>query len=378
MVNFSQPNYSLSAFSSVLQNNAFVRDLMPLARNYRRSIRLQGGFWEGSFDMMLPESEAQEVYYNWLGYHIEERAGAAISYEAMAYALELEVAGVRRRRGFETFANHVKANYTDTSSNPQTTAAATDAESIKRYGQYEEILSPGEGEYAAAVANSRRDRYLELYANAPSVPISINLDGADDKAQGQIMGARNAIVAVQLCGYIFTAQWKHVTTNDDATGNVSAWIDSIVTTDCEFLSSTQITTNALQVKRTLGEAARAWDVLQDMTALGDGTSVYTLKVIPGRGVVYAPLDTTPQYYILPGGIFQRIGANQTVNPWLLQPGIYRDMRYPVGGVPLDGATIYEDIRDILVEEVEVSQEGNVTLKTAAFEESELLAGWASG
>jgi len=90
--------YTLRLFTGVKQGLGYVTDISRAAQDWKRTIRLQGGFWQGSFRVEGTLAELQEWFFNRLGYHVEERSGGAVTWEGMIYELELTAHGVRRRR----------------------------------------------------------------------------------------------------------------------------------------------------------------------------------------------------------------------------------------------------------------------------------------
>lgn len=106
------PEPSLRLYTSVLLNNSFIADLSQWpALNWRRSIRLNGGPWIGSCTLTGDLPELQELFYNGLGYHLEEQAGGQITWEGMVYEMDLDYEGVTRRRSLDVMANAVQTLY---------------------------------------------------------------------------------------------------------------------------------------------------------------------------------------------------------------------------------------------------------------------------
>lgn len=60
-----------------------------------------------------------------------------------------------------------------------------------------------------------------------------------------------------------------------------------------------------------------------------------------------------------------------VNPWMVRPGVVRDMTYQFGHY--EEGSWFQDARDFYLSEVEVSLRAGVILKTEVFDESEILA-----
>ena len=156
-------------------------------------------------------------------------------------------------------------------------------------------------------------------------------------------------------------------------GGVSELISDIVSNDSEFLTAGSIDTNYVQVNRILQRDQRCWDVMMDAVDLGDTDGdPYRLYVTANRRINYKEIPTTPQYYLRDNGVYNSVGASTTESPWLVQPGIFRDLTYAAPSQAQYGSWL-TDARDIYVEEVEVDADGSLTLKTDLFSEGELLA-----
>lgn len=112
-------NPSLTIKTPILADNRQIRgygDVNSLAlQTWERSIRLQGGPWIGRFrvpiggDDGITRSQAKEIFYNWLGYDVVERAGG-ITWNGMVYEVTMSD-GITRHRSLETVKNRVYATY---------------------------------------------------------------------------------------------------------------------------------------------------------------------------------------------------------------------------------------------------------------------------
>lgn len=347
-------DYTLRLSGSVLHGTPWVGDLTGVARQWRRSIRFWGGFWQGSFKMETDAPTMQQAFYEWLGYHLEEKSAGVTTWEGMIYELDLVTAGVRRRRSLDLTANAMMARYTNDDNEAQESAWATDADSITRYGRKENVVMLDGLNQTAA--EGRRD--VALRESAWPWPRPVSVSSAAD------------CLEVRVCGYVFTANWRYVTTADGNSGPVSDWINSIIATDCDFLRTGKITANSLSVTRELSMAARCWDVLYDLAELGDGANPMQLWVDTGRRVHYAPVDVTPRHHLRAGGVYDGAGGKLGADIYRLRPGVIRDQSYPVKRQ--EPGSFLDDARDIFVEEVEVA-DGKLTLKTGLFSESDILA-----
>jgi hypothetical protein len=180
----------------------------------------------------------------------------------------------------------------------------------------------------------------------------------------------------------------HVQAGDGSQDDVDDWISAIVGTatglssdhggstsgagDCQFLQAGNLATNTLQVKTSADSDIRAWSLIEELAGLGDSSGdPWRAWVDVDRKLHYAEVDLSPRYYLRDGRLYDTAGGRVSVNPWSLRPGVVRDMSYPVRRS--EPGSMLEDARDLYVEEIEVTAGGAVSLKTALFDESEILA-----
>jgi len=353
---------SLRIYGPVLASGGFVEDITKNIVGYRRSIRAQGGYWQGEFTMVGDIKYLARYFYQYLGFHFDERSGGKTTWEGMIYEMELSTGGTTRRRSLDMLYNHVRVRYIDTANEIALTSAASDTTSIAQYGRREQIW-PIDGQDqtpAEAVRDTILQEYAYPYARTTGVTI-----GEDEGAS----------LLVRVCGYAFTANWRYESAGDDTDDDLSTWINEIVTTDCEFLNVGKIESNTLQVRKETRVDMRAWDVITKMLEMGISDAPARVYVDNGRYFNYETISTTPQYFKRGDGLYGSAGANAQINPWQIRPAVVRDLTYPVSKVEL-GAWL-TDARDWYVSEIEVwlisDDEIKIVLKSEEYEESEILA-----
>lgn len=332
---------------------------------WRRSVRSEGGFWQGSFTMAGEPTGLINWFYNRLGYHLIERIGTATSWAGMIYELELDHRGHRLRRSLDTLYNAVDISYQD-EGEVLTAGFATEATPINRYGRRELILA-ADGE-PQATAEARRDLELSKSAWAWARPVSLQL-GAGTRLE------------VKVCGYAFTANWMHAKAGDDTEHDLDHWISAVVGTayglssdhggstsgagDCQFLKAGVIDSNTLQVLETTESDMRAWEQITKIVAAGDSaTEPWRLWVGLDRKLNYREIDLSPRYYRRNGRIYETPGGDQEVVPWLMGPAVLRDLDYPVK--TQEPGSWLEDARDVYLDQIEVQSDGSVSFQAAHF------------
>lgn len=363
-------DYSLMLYGSVLDGAGFS-EVLADARGWRRSVRLQGGYWQGSFTLLGETSMLADAFYNWLGWHIVERSGGGTTWEGLIYEMTFTHRGISRRRSLDLLYNAVTVDY-QANGEVTTAAWATADQSIARYGRREERLSLDNA--PSATATAYRSRWLATRAWPYTRPVSINR-------------ASDSILEIRVCGYGFTAAWLFAAAGDGTDHNVNHWISAIVGTaeglssdhggsvsgagDCQFLSAGSLATNTLQVPEVYQSDIRAWAKILELAGLGDASgNPWRVWVGNGRRLHYAAIDLTPRYHLRDDGLYDRLSSKMALSPWLIRPGVMRDFGYRVGRK--EPGSMLNDARDILIEEVEVSEEG-IAFKTGTFDEAAIMA-----
>lgn len=351
-----------NAFGSTPSSDpGFIMDLSGTAKDWSRSIRLNGGYWQGSFKVEGDLQDLTDWFYKRLGCHLVERSGGVVTWEGMIYELELLSGGIRRRRSLDTLANAVMITCLDPTGDTDTLDYATAANSITRYGRKEEMLSI-QGLEAEAVAMRARVLKERCWANAEPVSVS------------QSKGA--AVLEVTVAGYAHTMNWQYIDNRNyadkDSTVALSTWIAELITAYCPFITAQLIRTNTTTHSKYLDGRVRCWDFLQELVALGDADNdPWRIFVGAGRRAVYEEVPSTPSYYLRADGIFNQAGGDTAANPYRVLPGVFRDLQYPIRRSE-QGAWL-TDARDVLVEEVEADAEGKLSLRAKNTSESALLA-----
>lgn len=202
--------------------------------------------------------------------------------------------------------------------------------------------------------------------------------------QGVNFGSEDNVLNVTVAGYVQTMNWMYHASGGGLTQDLSDWITAIVGTeyglapthggnvsgagDCQFVKVGNIESNTLQVFGFTSTEVRAWDLMSELVMAGayvGGEYVPTILWCDiNRLVHYESLDTNPSYYWRDGQLFDR-NARPITNGWAVRPGIVRDTTYPLKVSKND--SFFDDARDIWIEEVEVDQNGNITLKPSAYD-----------
>jgi len=354
----------LGFFTPVVQGTPVFALDVSHAENWRRSIRRDGGYWMGTFSITDTIFKLSQIFYEFLGFHFEERSQGQTTWEGIAYELDLNVNGVIRRRSLDMMYNHVWSMYNDDSDNVQTSSAVQGTASINRYGRREEVLYL-DG-YPTAAAESRRDTYLKEYQWPYPRVVGVNRPRRDEAAE----------LKVTVAGYAFTANWRFETAGDASTDDASTWVQEIIDTDCEFIDVGSLESNTTQVKKDTNVPMRAFDQLIEITDLGDENDTdntpWRFYIDNQRKAYYRAIDNEPYYFLKKGGLYTAVGGNTMTNPWQVKPTVIKDLDFPAGKPNFD--SFLDDARDFYASEVEFGDGlTRPLLKTDYFEESEYLA-----
>lgn len=362
--------YSLNLFQPVLVGSGFLANLNGW-HDWKRSIRSQGGFWQGSLYQVGDAADLIRAFNTWLGCHIQETAGA-VTWEGQVYEMEITIGGARRRVSLDDISNAVACTY-QADGEIVTSAWATAPQSIERYGRREELLLLDN--YPEATALAYRNTFLAERAWPWPRPIALGAGG-------------EARLDLVVCGYAFTANWLFLAEGDNTADDLDDWIGEVVGTttglttnhggstagagDCQFLAGKSLATNTLQAVKGSDGPMRPWDLLSELAALGDSSgNPWRVWVDTGRLLHYGPISAAPRYFMRRGVLYDSAGARGASNPFQVRPAVVRDLDYPISG----GAygSFLQDRRDSFVEEVEVNAQGQISLKTAGYLSSDILA-----
>jgi hypothetical protein len=353
-------NYGLAVFQPLSIGSAFVADFTDWALGWRRSINLNYGCKIGGFrlypDLGYTLGDLRQMFYELPGSHLEERSAGIKTWAGMIYSIDFCYRGDIRRRSLEDMSNAVKSLFIDDANAYQETAWYTDPASIAWFGRKENALQMNG--FPQATAQSKAQSVLKATSKVYPKPVNIGT-------------SLDTYLEVKVLGYAATANWRYVTAQDGLTGNANVWISNIVGTDCEFISAGDIQTNTVQVLRTNNIIRRALDTMLAVVDLGGPSfEPWQLYVDENRKLHYRPLDLAVKYHwqeqqlIIPNG--------EPVNPWMVAPGVVRDVEYPVGKKE-PGNSLLSDSRDALIEEIDVASDGIIYLNNGDTDEVAIIS-----
>jgi hypothetical protein len=267
--------------------------------------------------------------YNWLGYHLQEKR-SQVTWEGIVVDLTLH-AQIVRRRSLEEVWNKVAASYI-TDDGPQMTAFVDDLASQSRFGIKEYIVSGNNVELAAA--ERLRDSFLAEHAWPQLERVGVGHEG-----QPYLEG-----VAI---GYGLTTDWQLTVHDQAGVSTASGTLMETLLAESQYIAASSVAANANTVLLDT-DKRRLRTAVEDVVEKGSSSSAYwRVFVTTGRKAVYEQINFTPKYVLLNGEI-KTTRTSPVVDPYLVTPGIVRDLSYPrradYPGSP------YQDRADFLLRE----------------------------
>ena len=369
-------SFSLIASGPLNSGSAQVGDITTKISKWRRSTALTGGPWRGTFRLDGPPEELEDWFYNGIGRHIEEHSHGMLTWSGFVWEVDYiqpaqftwftsNKRGRRQRFSLESLINEVKSVYTDPSTDPPTTgetAWVADTKSKSVWGTKQQILY--ETLDSAAALNRATD-----YVNNYALPFQ------------EIVGIENnapkAYIEVVVAGYINTAQWKYVTTNNGNQDDISDWISDIINTDLNntFLIPGAIDSNLNDVYRYLPNYRTAWEVLEDLVTLrGPADEQYYLEITPERVINYKQWDREPIGYFFNGRLVDLGYNNLEDTPRQIRPGVYRSLGFGDSSFQSGQSenSFLLSPQDFLLETIEVRENELIVPRLGLFDQEESL------
>ena len=302
--------------ASPTTDSAFRGALTPHARDWRRSIRAIGGFWQGDFTIIggregtMGRTQMINLYNTSMGKRIVENSGGITTWEGEIVELVLTLDGVQYRRTFvpNQWHNKVAVKYP-----AALTSFSEDTSSSDIYGESCYIDTVGSA-YGSTAAEARRDRLLA--ENAWPRSRAVGGLGNTDAAQGNTL-------AVSVAGYVFSMNRRYQTT-DIAAGNLSANLSTLIG-NSEFVTAGRITSNTLSVPvQAAGIYPRLWDAIEELIEMGDASgNRYVGGAWAGRAFHYTAAETTVTHRYASGKLYTKAGT--LVLPSQIRPDIIVDI-----------------------------------------------------
>lgn len=340
---------SLLLYERLVRGTSFIANITHHAPNWRRSIRLVGGYWLGDFTIMLATMDAlamRHIFDTSLGYRIVEKTFGLVTWEGEIVEMDLTADGATWRITLhpERWHNKVDVRYTDSiTGTVKSVGFSETTASSDIYGESQYIDTVG-SHYDATVAAARRDRRLLEFAFPQSVP-----------AGGLVSASQQAVrrpdqLVVRCGGYILSMNRRYQTA-DIAAASLSTQLGVLVG-NSEFVTAGDIETNALSVPITVASTPqRLWDIAKELILMGDASGDrYAGGVYAGRLFDYEAAQTTASHYWQNGQLLDK--GRAPVTPSAILPNMVVQLSAILPGELPPGGNVWDSPRNLWVEEVE--------------------------
>ena len=353
-------SYSLLLYTSTKTGQYFVADITDMAQAWQRSTRITGGYWLGSFDIEEQPSVVQDIFYNHIGSHIEERSGGVVTWEGMIYDMDVEEEAGAAKLSVQV------AGYVFTANWRFITTATAD-------GATGDIST-----WISNIITNHCADYLSV-GRVTSNTLQFKRGLSND------LRAWDAILKATDLGDASGNPWRSYVD----TGR-RFFYEPISTTPLYYLKGGARRRRSFEHMANyifggyiddsgVGQAIAAATQAQSISIYGQKEEALYLDGVP-TATATAYRDTYLKEHAWPrvktiGGsdvkLYGMSGDLQQVTPWQVQPGVMRDLTYPISGS--DPGSFLTDARDFVAEEVTCGANSGLSLATHEFEESEVLA-----
>jgi hypothetical protein len=345
-------NYTISLYQPVLKGSNFIAYITDQVFDWKRSIRLQGGFWLGSFTYVDQPSVCEDFFRTCLGYHLAEHTiGTDPTWEGMIADMVFDP--MPNSEGMATVEVDV-IGYVHTC-------------------QWRYSTVSGSTDYASVYLSSLISTDCEF----------LQAGRIDENT-----------ITVELTNKIDQRVWdvlQDIIQKGDASGNPwRFYVGPYRKTHYHLIDVTPLYFIRGGVKRRrslldmenaiVGQYEDTSDTTHDLTTITNDESIaaygrregdlITANVSEGIAEQMQALQLAENAWPWPRAesvesatLFESDSAIVPLNPYLITPGVVRDTKYPIGGQ--EHGSCLEDLRDFFIEEVEVSDDG-VTLRSWSY------------
>ena len=318
------------------------------AAEWTRNKRFQGGADVGTFKIYGEANQLGAFFQTWLGLDILEIDQGIPTWNGQIRRVELHAGSVGIARDMNLMYNKVIVLYENDDGVVLRSTERPNNYSIAMYGAREEQVT---GLLTNSTDADHQAYYiLSLHGWPPRFPC----------ASIQEPGAAPFLMCY-VNGYIHSLNdkyapydepfWTRPVDNIDVDDAIEDIID-----DSDYINIQRIGSNNIEVWADDGEGQRAGDYLNTLLEITDTSrKMFHGWVDNTRQFYYESVDFTPSYYIKGGRVYADSGATVLVAPRHISPGIFRVLDLPIKGD--DESSIFEDRRDVLIEDISIDPSG---------------------
>lgn len=326
----------------------YITDVTKYQEGYRHSIKLYGGYWTSTWDMINMSPQGMLSFFKGkIGCGIKSYSGGVKVWEGLIWSMDFSNNGVIRRVTLDKVRNSIKCIYTniDDDDARAETSWYENLSSQQRYGKIQEIV------YLDKTTTATAQAYAQTVLAESQIPYPMIIAVKEPKLD------EIATLKVSAVGFAYTLNYQYLSIAD-STVAIDAAITSVLSTNGEFVSAGSIAANSVQV-RPPDTDTKAWDWLIELAEIGDGSTPYIVQVMNDRRLSYKPLSSTPTLKWNGRTLTSGGGQSLSAGIWSARPGVLRDMTWD--NIPLPSTYFLENQRDSFVSEVEASTEYMIPL-----------------
>jgi hypothetical protein len=353
-------DYSLMLYSSAKDTKAPRGDITGMVSSWRRSIRLQGGFWTGQFTIDTePLSVVQQIYYESLFDHFTERTGGDVTWEGFVYDMDLDDNKSAPRLDVTVCGYVFGMQWQIVSAGDATVGdASTWIRDIITTNADSLFVTPGRID--SNTLQVYRDTELEQYAwdeiqkitalgDANAMPWQCYVDTGQKVHYRQIPNTPQ---------YRIVGGMKRRRSADEMFNSV---VGTYTSNAGKATALTELTNASSITRYGKRQFYLALDGVTADAAAAKQAAILKESAFPrSRTVGSSDLE-----------LFSLSGETMLYSPWRIRPGVYRDAQYPDKMADLQATDWLTNTADFVVDEVEVS-DGQITLKTSYYTEADIL------
>lgn len=355
-------DYSLQIYyNPKLSSQVIENDIAPIAKNWRRSIRLLGGYWQGSFNLEGDYDKLSAWFNSYIGHRIVETIGSQVTWEGLIYEMTLddtkETPSLRVTCcGYAHTMNwrylSVGDDTSDDLSDWMDLILSTDCEFVVYRNLMTNTLQ------VVKATEMKRRAFDELSRLVAMGDSSGNMYRMKMTADRRVLYNTVSKTPEYYCygGLIRRASLD--TMYNYIAGEYIDESDEVQ----ELSASSNAGSIAVYGRKELRlvENNVPQDAMEKLQA-----TVLQENAYPWGRVVSCSQDIE---------FFDTAGMNRSIAPWFIEPAVVRDLKFP--NYPAQSGSVFESASDFLVDEIEVAvgRDGrpSLSLKTAATEESDML------
>lgn len=304
---------------------------------WKRTRKSKGGAYSGT--ATTGHGDMRAAYTNWLGLQLHENAGR--DWHGIIRTLTWRHAGITEKMSLDEMANSVACIHADSAGNEAITPFVQDADSVGRYGEFQDII---EVQGDVTEANEAIQAYLAKNAWPKVEQTDIHPTEQNER------------LTVEGVGPVYMLRWQFpdLVAQVAADNNTVAGLVGYIADSHPYLSRGNIESNATVAS--VESYKTSLEHLENLLTLsnGEGRPPYTYWIDNEHRLHYGPISVKYLYQIV-GGQFKKAssGLAQT-DVRSIWPGVVRHNALNSGVRP--GFWLL-DKRDVLIDEMTVDENG---------------------